>query len=79
LNCIKGGGACLTQEKLVASSGKKFVIIADYRKRSKRLGESWKRGVPIEVIPAAYVPVSRKLEALGGKPKLRMGVAKAGK
>ena len=31
LNCIKGGGGCQLQEKIVASCGKKFVIIADYR------------------------------------------------
>ena len=55
-----------------------FVVIADYRKNSKTLGEQWKKGVPLEVIPEAYVPVSRKIEQMGGKPKLRMGVNKAG-
>jgi ribose 5-phosphate isomerase A len=38
LNCIKGGGGCHLQEKLVASSAKLFVIVADYRKESKALG-----------------------------------------
>lgn len=78
LNCIKGGGGCQTQEKIVASNATKFVIIADYRKDSKILGEQWKKGVPIEVIPMACVPVMKKIEKLGGKPKLRMAIAKAG-
>ena len=78
LNCIKGGGACQTQEKIVASCAAKFVIIADYRKDSQHFGQQWDQGVPIEVIPSAYVPLSRKLEALGGSPTLRMAVKKAG-
>ena len=78
LNLIKGGGGCLVQEKIVASSSKKLVIIADYRKNSKILGENWKRGVPIEVIPFGYVPILKKLKNLGGTPKLRMAQAKAG-
>lgn len=78
LNCIKGGGGCSTQEKIVASQAKKFIVIADYTKKSEHLGEKWKKGVPIEVIPMAYVPVMRKLELIGGKPKLRMAVSKAG-
>ncbi|TPX58449.1 ribose-5-phosphate isomerase [Powellomyces hirtus] len=57
LNCIKGGGACQLQEKLVASCAKKFVIVADYRKDSTVLGQQWKNGVPLEVIPMAYVSI----------------------
>ncbi len=78
LNLIKGGGGCLVQEKIVASSSKSLVIIADYRKKSEKLGENWNKGVPIEVIPFGYVPVMKKLEKLGGKPVLRMAKAKAG-
>ncbi|KAJ3291439.1 hypothetical protein HK104_006103 [Borealophlyctis nickersoniae] len=78
LNCIKGGGACHLQEKLVAASSKKLVIVADYRKDSNVLGSQWKLGVPLEVVPMAYVPILKKLEALGSKPTLRMGVRKAG-
>jgi len=78
LNCIKGGGGCQTQEKIVASCAKSFVIIADYRKDSKVLGEKWKKGIPLEVIPLAHVPVIQKLKQLGGVPKLRMAVNKAG-
>ncbi|MFX1340416.1 MAG: ribose 5-phosphate isomerase A [Promethearchaeota archaeon] len=78
LNLIKGGGGCLVQEKIIASNSKELIIIADYRKNSKKLGENWKNGVPIEVIPISYVPIMKKLEKLGGKPVLRMAIAKAG-
>jgi len=78
LNLIKGGGGCLVQEKIIASNSKELIIIADYRKNSKNLGENWKKGVPIEVIPIAYVPLMKKLEKFGGKPTLRMAQAKAG-
>ncbi|KAJ3412737.1 hypothetical protein HDV05_000307 [Chytridiales sp. JEL 0842] len=78
LNCIKGGGGCHLQEKLVAASAKTFILVADYRKESRILGSAWKKGVPIEVHPMAYIPVSEKLKSLGGKPVLRMAVKKAG-
>jgi len=78
LNLIKGGGGCHVQEKIIASNSKKLIIIADFRKKSEKLGQNWKRGVPIEVIPMAYIPVMKKLEQLGGKPKLRMAQEKAG-
>ncbi|XP_067838020.1 ribose-5-phosphate isomerase [Heptranchias perlo] len=79
LNLIKGGGGCLTQEKIVAGCAKKFIVVADYRKDSKSLGEKWKRGVPIEVIPMAYVPVTKAIVAkFGGAAQLRMAVSKAG-
>ncbi|XP_068608374.1 ribose-5-phosphate isomerase [Brachionichthys hirsutus] len=79
LTLIKGGGGCLTQEKIVASCAKHFIIIADFRKDSKALGEQWKKGVPVEVIPLAYVPVSRAItEHFGGEANLRMAVSKAG-
>ncbi|MFX0057604.1 MAG: ribose 5-phosphate isomerase A [Candidatus Hodarchaeota archaeon] len=78
LNLIKGGGGCHIQEKIVASSSKKFIVIADFRKKSETLGENWKNGVPIEVIPISYIPVMKKLERLGGKSKLRMAQTKVG-
>jgi ribose 5-phosphate isomerase A len=65
-NCIKGGGGCQTQEKIVASSARVFVLVADFRKQSKVLGTAWKAGVPIEVVPMAAKPVEEKLKALGG-------------
>ncbi|CCF60255.1 hypothetical protein KAFR_0J01910 [Kazachstania africana CBS 2517] len=63
MQLIKGGGACLFQEKLVSTSSKKFIVVADYRKKSpKYLGTNWKQGVPIEVVPSAYVRVTKDLE-----------------
>ena len=78
LNLIKGGGGCLVQEKIIASNSKKLVIIADFRKVSEKLGENWRNGVPIEVIPMAYKPIMKKLENLEGKPVLRRAQSKAG-
>ncbi|XP_003222419.2 ribose-5-phosphate isomerase [Anolis carolinensis] len=79
LNLIKGGGGCLTQEKIVAGYAKSFIVIADYRKKSEHLGEQWKKGIPIEVIPMAYVPITRALaKRFGGVAELRMAVNKAG-
>ena len=78
LNVIKGGGGCLVQEKIVADNAKEFIIIADWRKFSSQLGEYWIKGIPIEVIPEAQVPLTQKLEKLGGKVKLREGIAKIG-
>ncbi|CAL8297986.1 unnamed protein product [Arctogadus glacialis] len=76
---IKGGGGCLTQEKIVAGCAKHFIVIADYRKDSVSLGEQWKKGVPVEVIPMAYVPVARRIaRCFGGEAVLRMAVSKAG-
>eukprot|EP00127_Corallochytrium_limacisporum_P006570 Clim_evm42s230 gene=Clim_evmTU42s230 len=78
LNCIKGGGGANTQEKLCCFASKKFVVVADYTKRSQILGEKWKKGVPVEVLANARVMLGRKFEAMGGKPVLRMAKAKAG-
>ena len=69
---IKGGGGCQTQEKIVAEYSDNFVVIADYRKNSSELGEAWDY-IPVEVVPLAYTPVSRTIEAVqGGTVKLRM-------
>ncbi len=78
LNLIKGGGGCLVQEKIIASNSKRLIIIADFRKRSERLGKNWKYGVPVEVIPMAHFPIMKKLKELGGNPKLRMAKSKSG-
>lgn len=78
-NLIKGGGGCLLQEKIVASCAKKLVIIADYTKDSDLLGTEYKKGIPIEVTPLAYVPIKNKIEKkYGGTLNLRMAVNKAG-
>lgn len=79
LTLIKGGGGCLLQEKIVASCAKTFVIIADYTKDSKQLGDQYKKGIPIEVVPMAYVPITEKIvKAFGGEIVLRAAIAKAG-
>ncbi|XP_059620111.1 ribose-5-phosphate isomerase [Phlebotomus argentipes] len=79
LTLIKGGGGCLLQEKIVAACSKKMVVVADFTKDSKTLGEQYKKGIPIEVVPMAYVPVRNRIQNLfGGKLQLRMAVAKAG-
>jgi len=78
LNLIKGGGGCQVQEKILAYNSKKVIILADFNKDSKVLGEKWKKGIPIEVIPGAYVPIMKKIEEMKGIPTLRMGVNKAG-
>lgn len=65
---IKGGGAALTREKIVASVSGKFVCIADGSKLVETLGRF---PLPVEVIPMAAAAVTRKLSALGGQPRLR--------
>lgn len=53
-------------------------LFSPSRKDSKALGQQWKKGVPIEVIPMAYVPVSRTIaRRFGGEANLRMAVSKA--
>ncbi|QEU59620.1 Rki1 [Kluyveromyces lactis] len=76
LQLIKGGGACLFQEKLVSTSAKKFIVVADSRKKSpKYLGTSWKKGVPIEVVPSSYV---RVLSDLKNKLNCKSAVVRQG-
>jgi len=79
LTCIKGGGGCQLQEKLIAYCATEFVLIADIRKNSTKLGQSWFKGVPIEVLPSAYRLVQVTIERLhGGKAMLRQAKVKAG-
>jgi ribose 5-phosphate isomerase A len=80
LNLIKGGGACLWQEKIVAVSAKRFVCVADFRKLSPRLGTAWKKGIPIEVLPMAAPRVLDELARMGSRsPRVRPGLpGKAG-
>ncbi|WP_114891235.1 ribose-5-phosphate isomerase RpiA [Haemophilus haemolyticus] len=69
---IKGGGAALTREKIVAALAKKFICIVDSSKQVDVLGSTFP--LPVEVIPMARSQVSRKLAALGGAPEYREGV-----
>lgn len=68
---IKGGGAALTREKIVASCAKQFVCIADESKWVNTLGAF---PLPVEVIPMARNSVSRAIEDLGGTPVYREDV-----
>ncbi|MGB8337681.1 MAG: ribose-5-phosphate isomerase RpiA [Burkholderiales bacterium] len=68
---IKGGGAALTREKIVAAASKKFVCIADASKLVSVLGNF---PLPVEVIPMARSYVARQLVKLGGQPHYREGV-----
>lgn len=71
---IKGGGAAHTREKVVASSARRFVIVADESKYVQEL--TWP--VPVEVLPFAFRLVEKRLTELGGAPVLRLGKMKDG-
>ncbi|WP_447588226.1 ribose-5-phosphate isomerase RpiA [Aquipseudomonas campi] len=71
LNLIKGGGAALTREKIVAAVARTFICIADASKRVPVLGAF---PLPVEVIPMARSHVARQLVKLGGDPVYREGV-----
>ena len=72
MHMIKGGGAALTREKIVASIAKKFVCIVYDSKWVEQLGREFP--LPVEVIPMARSAVARKIVALGGDPVYREGV-----
>jgi ribose 5-phosphate isomerase A len=71
LTLIKGGGAALTREKIVAAASRRFICIADPSKLVAVLGRF---PLPVEVIPMARSYVARQLVKLGGQPVLREGV-----
>lgn len=68
---IKGGGAALTREKIVADLAKRFVCIADASKRVEVLGRF---PLPVEVVPMAVAQIRRRFAALGGDARVREGV-----
>lgn len=71
LELIKGGGAALTREKIVAAVAKTFICIADDSKMVGILGDF---PLPVEVIPMARSHVGREIVKLGGDPVYRDGV-----
>lgn len=71
LQLIKGGGAALTREKIVAAASRQFICIADESKLVDVLG---KFPLPVEVIPMARSYVARELVKLGGMPEWRQNV-----
>ncbi len=74
LAMIKGGGAALTREKIVAGASQRFICVADASKLVPVLG---KFPLPVEVIPMARSFVARELVKLGGHPEWRMRDDKA--
>ena len=66
---VKGGGAALTREKIVASLAERFVCIADASKRVQTLGQF---PLPVEVIPMAAAQIARRFAAKGGQATLRL-------
>ena len=66
---VKGGGAALTREKIVAAQSARFICIADQSKQVAVLGRF---PIPVEVIPMATRRLVRQFEALGGQPRLRL-------
>ena len=68
-NMIKGGGAALTREKIVAAQSRRFICIADESKLVQTLGSF---PIPVEVIPMAANRIARQFEALGGTAVLRL-------
>ena len=75
LHMIKGGGAALLAEKVVASAAKQFVCIADESKYVSKLGAF---PLPVEVVPFARAWVATELIRLGGSPQLRLDVTTLG-
>lgn len=71
MQMIKGGGAALTREKIIAAISKQFICIVDESKVVNTLGNF---PLPVEVIPMARSYVARELFKLGGKPIYRQGV-----
>lgn len=75
-NVIKGGGAALLREKIVAYNSDQFVVVADSTKIVDSLGTKFP--LPVEIIGEARVPVAKALNALGAECTLREGVKKCG-
>jgi ribose 5-phosphate isomerase A len=67
-NMIKGGGGALLKEKILISSSQKFVIVA----QADKFVEKFNMPVPVEVTPFGRNIVMKKLEEIGGLPKMRM-------
>lgn len=71
LMLIKGGGAALTREKILACAANMFICVVDQSKRVDHLG---KFALPIEVIPMAASLICRRIATIGGNPLVRTGI-----
>jgi ribose 5-phosphate isomerase A len=69
LNLIKGGGGALLREKIVASATRFYIIIVDESKLVKQLG---KFPLPVEIAPFGWELTMRRLQEIGGAPRMRM-------
>jgi ribose 5-phosphate isomerase A len=69
LRLIKGGGGALLREKIVASVAQRFIVVVDATKQVAQLGQ--RTPLPVETVPLAVTPVSRRLETLGAAVLLR--------
>jgi ribose 5-phosphate isomerase A len=70
LRLIKGGGGALLREKIVVSAARRFVVVAETRKRVERLGEGFR--LPVEVVRFAWRDTRRRVGALLPDPSLRL-------
>jgi ribose 5-phosphate isomerase A len=70
LRLIKGGGGALLREKIVVSAARRFVVVAETRKRVERLGEGFR--LPVEVVKFAWRDTRRRVAALLPDPTLRL-------
>ncbi|MDO9163773.1 MAG: ribose-5-phosphate isomerase RpiA [Methylococcaceae bacterium] len=76
LTLLKGRGADLVREKLLANASDKFLVLIDASKRVNRIGENFP--IPIEVMPFAWQLVQRSITKLGGQASLRANATKDG-
>lgn len=76
LTLLKGRGADLVREKLLARASDRFVVLVDPSKLVSRIGERFP--IPVEVAPFAWQMVKRRLEGLGGRGGLRPNASKDG-
>ncbi|MGD2201757.1 MAG: ribose-5-phosphate isomerase RpiA [Candidatus Bathyarchaeota archaeon] len=76
LDAIKGGGGALLREKIVAHNSENYILIADERKRTQKLGAG--TPIPLEVLPFSAATVAREITELGASAILREGDGKLG-
>jgi ribose 5-phosphate isomerase A len=70
LSLIKGGGAALLREKIVAQASRRLLIVADESKLSPRIGTKF--ALPVEILPFGYGSVAVAIESLGARVELRL-------
>ncbi len=76
LTLLKGQGADLVREKLLATASKQFLVLVESSKLVERIGQNFP--IPIEVMPFAWQLVKKQLEAIGGQGDLRQNANKNG-